>query len=339
MSRYYLKKLGKQELGVTSAGNIARGRYVYISKACTEFFPHLSKTVINDNVLIPIIPPFSDSKIYSAYVYHNDKFTVAGGTRDEYRLYLNRELDPERQYYQPDDILVFEKIETEGVIPQYLLYRYNSRDIEYETLDKLIELSPIRGGHSLIPDELTFLPKRDVDTAESEVVIAPEIRKDIIEQQEEALAAEDEDVEETRGASLFGPDSFRDFVLLAYGYKCAITGTVIRFKKLSNLEAAHIQPKAHAGTFLPCNGIALSRDMHWAFDKGMITIGDDYKIVVHEQLMGTPLKEYAGKSILLPVEPYFQPEKKFLKHHREKVFGLFLYSGSIRILKTDRPVS
>jgi hypothetical protein len=336
MSRYYLKKLGRQELGVKPDGGIARGRYIYVSKACELFFPHLSRTVTNDNVLIPLIPPFSDDKIYSAYVYHNDKYTVPGGSRDEYRLYLNRALDPDRKYYQPDDIIVFEKVETEGVIPQYILYLYRPGEQHYEDLGKLIGLSPIKGGHALIPDELTFLPQRDIDTDEAAVVIAPEIRSDIIEQQQEALAAEEADVEDTRGASLFGADSFRDFVLLAYGYRCAVTGTAIRYKKLSNLEAAHIQPRAHAGTFLPCNGIALSRDMHWAFDKGMITISDDFTIIVHEHLMGTPLKEYAGKNILLPAEPYFQPEKKFLRHHRENIFGLFLYSGSIRILKSNR---
>jgi len=334
MSRYYLKKLGRQELGLKPDGSIARGRYIYVSKFCDVFFPHLSKTVTNDNILIPVIPTFSGDKIYSTFVYHNDKYNVPGGTRDEYRIYLNRALDPERKYYQPDDIIIFEKIETEGVIPQYLLYLYRIGDLHYEDLDKLIEHSPIKGGHALISDVLTFLPERDIDTNGAAVVIAPEVRSEIIEQQQEALAAEGADVEEVRGASLFGPDSFRDFVLLAYGYQCAVTGTAIKYKKLSNLEAAHIQPRAHAGTFLPCNGIALSRDMHWAFDKGMITISDDFKIVVHEHLMETPLKDYAGRSISLPAEPYFQPEKKFLKHHRENIFGLFLHSGSIRILKS-----
>jgi len=206
------------------------------------------------------------------------------------------------------DIVVFEKIETEGVIPQYILYLYRPGESDYEQLEKLIELSPVKGRHALIPDELTFLPQRDIDTDEATVIVSPEIRSEIIEQQQEALAAEEADIEETRGASLFGSDSFRDFVLLAYRYRCAVTGTAIRFKKLSNLEAAHIQPKAHAGTFLPCNGIALSRDTHWAFDKGMITISDEFKIVVHEHMMESPLKDFSGKSILLPAEPYFQPE-------------------------------
>lgn len=334
MARYYIKKLNNQELGISADGKIVRGRYFYISKSCLDFFPYLSKTVTNDNVLIPVIPPFSDSKVYSAYVFHNDKFTLPDGTRNEYRLYLNRVLDPDRSYFHPDNIVVFEKIETQGVIPQYLLSLYRSDDEEYAALDILVKTSNIKGGHALIADEMPFLPKRDVDVADEDVIIPVEIIGDVIEQQEEALAAAEGNVEETRGANLFGPDSFRDFVLLAYGYKCAITGGVIKYRKLNNLEAAHIKPRAHAGTFLPCNGIALSRDMHWAFDKGMVTIGDDLKIIVHEKLRETPIFDYHGKDIIRPAEPYFQPEKKFLKHHRENIFGLFLHSGSIRILKT-----
>ena len=114
----------------------------------------------------------------------------------------------------------------------------------------------------------------------------------------------------------------------AYGYKCAVTGRVIRYKEgnidLFNLEAAHIKPRAHEGTFLPCNGIALSRDMHFAFDKGFFTISDDYTIVVSEKIKDSWLyKEYNGHKIFIPVEPFFRPQPKFLQHHREKVFNTF----------------
>lgn len=327
--KYYLKKLAKQELGVKADGTIARGRYIYISKASADFFPHLSKAVTNDNVLIPIIPPFSDEKVYSTYVYHNDKHNTPDGTRDEFRLYLNRGLDPERSYFHVNDIVVFERVETKSPVPLYITYKFSIGETHYSELDALITESNIMGG-ALVENTIEFLPHRELNLEEATVVIPQEVMKEAVIQQQEVLASESQGVEETRGASLFGPDSFRDFVLLAYGYKCAITGKVIKHKNLSNLEAAHIQPKAQAGTFLPCNGIALSRDMHWAFDKGFISINDDFTIKVHDVMKDSILKEYAGKPIFIPVDPYFQPEKKFLKHHREKIFGLFLYSGSIR---------
>jgi hypothetical protein len=333
MRNFYIKKLGSQELGSPKPdGSVSRGRYIYVTKAYENFFPFLSTTVINDNVLIPIIPPFSDEKIYSKLVYHNDKFNVPNGTRDEFRLYLNRNLDPDRSYFRVDDIVVFERIETGTPVPLYVLYRFNATDAFYADLAARIEASTFKGGHALAGDELSFIPQRQINIDEAVVVIPDEIMKDAVKQQEEVLVGEEQNIEDTRGASLFNSDSFRDFVLLAYGYKCAITGKVIGYKNLLNLEAAHIQPKAQAGTFLPCNGIALCRDMHWAFDKGFITISDDFTIIVHEQMTKSILVDYQGQKIFTPVETYFQPEKKFLKHHRENIFGLFLYSGSIRAL-------
>jgi len=67
-------------------------------------------------------------------------------------------------------------------------------------------------------------------------------------------------------ASLFNSVSFHDFVLMGYKHQCAVTRRVIRYRHYMNLEAAHIWPRSHDGLYLPCNGIALCRDMHWAFD-------------------------------------------------------------------------
>ena len=331
MPEYYIKKLTKQELGLRADGSIARGRYFYISKQHADFFPHLSETVKNDNVLIPIIPPFTTNKIYCNFVYHNDKLNTDEGTRDEFRLYLNRSIDPD-YYFQLNDVVVFEKIETSGVMPLYLLYRFQTIDALYSELIKIIATSPIKGGHAVVHGILPGLTTREINAEEISVIIPREVEQEIIEQQRETLDVEDEGIEDTRGASLFNAVSFRDFVLHAYGYRCAVTGEVIAYRKLNNLEAAHIQPRAHVGTFLPCNGIALSRDMHWAFDKGMFTISDDYTIVVHPEIQSSSLGQYHGQKIIVPIDAYFQPERKFLQHHATNVFGLFLYSGSIRAL-------
>lgn len=328
MGLYYIKKLTKQELGLRADGSVARGRYFYLSKLFIDFFPHLSSIIKNDNVLIPVIPPFAEEKVYCAMVYHNDKLNTAGGTRDEFRLYLNQDIDPD-YYFQTDDIVVFERISTVEVMPVYKLSRFNIQDAEYEFLQRLIEESHARGGHARFDGDLPGIQPYVMDEERLEVVIPKDVEKIVKEQQEEVV---DNDVEDTRGASLFNSVSFRDFVMHAYGYKCAVTGDVIEFKKLNNLEAAHIQPRAHTGTFLPCNGIALSRDMHWAFDKGMFTVNEAYEIIVHPELQNSLLGQYHCKKLNVPVDTYFQPERKFLKHHNENVFGLFLYSGIIRSL-------
>ena len=79
--------------------------------------------------------------------------------------------------------------------------------------------------------------------------------------------------------------------------KKILTGNVIQYKSFMNLEAAHIWPRSHKGLYLPSNGIALCRDMHWAFDKGMFTIGDDFKIIVHPDVESDYLQQYNNKSL------------------------------------------
>lgn len=72
--KYYLKRLGHQELGSVKNGKAQRGRYIYISKDknVLDIFPPLSKTVTNDSSIIPIIPLYQKiaKKIYCNYIYH-----------------------------------------------------------------------------------------------------------------------------------------------------------------------------------------------------------------------------------------------------------------------------
>lgn len=346
MAQYYIKKLGRQEMGSPDAEErIHRGRYIYLSKDVGDFFPHLSTTILNDTLVLPMMMPFSDSKIYAKFVYHNSKYfpgVSTGQPRNEFRIYLNNALDNNKEFFHVDDIVVIEKIPTKSSNSEDIGFVYSTNlfspeDIHYTALKQIIDNSTMRGEHAMFDGELDFVP-RPVLTDETGVAISDEILNVVKEQQggllsaieENTLDSEAEPVEDIRGANLFNSISFRDFVLYAYGYKCAITGSSIRYKNLNNLEAAHIQPRAQAGTFLPCNGLALCRDMHWAFDKGFITITDDYTVLVHDEVKDTILSEIDGKRITVPNEPYFQPEKKFLKHHRENIFGLFVYSGVIR---------
>ena len=344
MSRFYIKELSPNELGTPKAdGKVSRGRFVYVSKQLTEdFFPHLSKTINNDSALIPVIPPFSNTRVYSKFVYHNDKYNRPEGTRDEFRLYLNAGIDPDGSFYQAGDIVVFERVNSEEeiedkefIMPNYFMYRFEPGDAYYETLKIVLSRSDVKGkAHALANDLKISAPETIEARLEEAAVVISDDAKELIEvtTREIEESSEPGSLEAIRGANLFNAVNFRDFVLLAYGYKCAITKRVISWKELNNLEAAHIKPKAHVGTFLPCNGIALSRDMHWAFDKGLLTINDEFKVVIHGDVMHTYLGDFHGEQIIVPTEPYFQPAKQFLAHHRELIFGLFKHSGVIRSL-------
>ncbi len=333
MIRYYIKKLQFQELGSpTSEGVVSRGRYMLISKNNEGFFPPLSTTELNDAILIPIVPPFSDEKIYCTFVYHNDKYhgSTAKQPRDELRLYLNTKIDPDR-FFKPNDIIVFEKIQTEDLIDLYKMHRFENENEHYSFLDNIIAESELRGGHATYSQNLDFITKYQIlDSEYLETIIPEEVKRDVEKRQNIVKKDSSSEIEITKGANLFNSVSFRDFVLLGYDNKCAITGESIFYKKLINLEAAHIKPKSHSGSFLPCNGIALSRDMHWAFDRGMFSIDENFCVIVHESLKDTLLGKYNGKKIYLPVENFFKPDASYLKYHKENIFGLFNHAGVIR---------
>lgn len=115
-----------------------------------------------------------------------------------------------------------------------------------------------------------------------------------------------------------------DFVMTGYKQKCAITGNVIQYKSFMNLEAAHIWPRSHKGLYLPSNGIALCRDMHWAFDKGMFTIGDDFKVIVHPDVESDYLQQYNNKSLYIPENAFFRPDINNLHYHQTHIYVMLM---------------
>lgn len=334
---YYIKKLGSQELGSVRNGKAQRGRYIYISKdkSVLELFPTLSAVVRNDSSIIPIIPLYSKPlrRIWCNFIYHNDKFVDnKEGGRNEYRIYIPASLEQDQILFEKNDYLIFRSetetgpILSEEEVPQknklFYLYRCADRDSElYKFCESRVAHSEMRGGHALYNGTIREIESQikgvDMETVES--VIDDDVEEKVTSQVNDAAVM----------ASLFNSVSFRDFVLRGYEYKCAITGSVIRYKNFMNLEAAHIWPRSHDGLYLPNNGIAMSRDMHWAFDKGMFTIDDNYQVKVHPKIDCEYLMQYDKKTIGLPKFDFFRPNLNMLKYHQENIYGLFLTSGSL----------
>lgn len=338
MAQYYIHKVGSQEMGsIGEDGKPKRGRYFFISKGVGDFFPHLSAVVMNDKAFINIVPLRKDEelkKIVCTIDYHNSKYSdienTAANKRNETRLYMNKEIDP-NLYFEVDDIVVFQKI-IDNSNPEntvFTLSRFNKSDEEYSDISKILESNLLNrlGFHALYNDTISYietpnLSDIEVDVSENAIELGEKETTSILNIKDESQEKETE--EGTMGASIFNSVLFRDFVMNAYEYKCAITGKVIKYGNLFNLEAAHIKPQAHSGTFLPCNGIAMSRDMHFAFDKGFFTINEKMEVVVHENLEKTDFyKEYNNKKIFLPKIDYFKPNLKFLKYHKDNIFGTF----------------
>lgn len=107
---------------------------------------------------------------------------------------------------------------------------------------------------------------------------------------------------------------FRENVLEAYDYKCAITGQSIFINDRCLLEAAHIIPYSDAGSFAVNNGIALSYEMHKMFDNhlfGFKYINDDKISIVISQ--SKQIKDNKGILNALNNQSIFLPKKMNLR--------------------------
>jgi len=72
---------------------------------------------------------------------------------------------------------------------------------------------------------------------------------------------------------------FRDKIMRAYKNRCAFSGVQLKL-----VDAAHIVPVSHeTSTDDTCNGIALSALYHKAYDKGLVTFNEDYRIVTNSK--------------------------------------------------------
>ena len=148
--KVYLKKLTTQELGYRK-GRLMTGQYFYISKAVIgPFFKELDKYKLNDHLSLIFNDPFeAGKKIHATFVYHNDKFALCNGTRNEYRIYLNREIAKHDLHFQPSDIVAI--IKTHDNSLDIRLFR--KKDGKYLRLSYFINRSNIRGNHALIEQQ------------------------------------------------------------------------------------------------------------------------------------------------------------------------------------------
>lgn len=117
---------------------------------------------------------------------------------------------------------------------------------------------------------------------------------------------------------------FREIVLASYNNVCAITGLPLP----ELLVASHIKPWAEdkANRLNPTNGICLNALHDKAFDKGLLTITNDYKVKVSKYIndfekepsVVSLVKDFDGKEIILPNR--FLPASEFLEYHNNHIF-------------------
>jgi len=117
---------------------------------------------------------------------------------------------------------------------------------------------------------------------------------------------------------------FRRIVLRAYDERCAVTGLkLINGGGRAEVEAAHIRPVQANGPDIVSNGLALSGTAHWMFDRGLIGLDDNLRIIVSRQANDQDgIRSVINSSgrILTPSREADRPHLQFVRWHREHCF-------------------
>jgi putative restriction endonuclease len=118
---------------------------------------------------------------------------------------------------------------------------------------------------------------------------------------------------------------FKKVVPKIYDYSCCISGMrVISGFDIQMVDACHIVPFSVSHDDTITNGISLSPNFHRAFDRGLISLNEDYRVIVSnsftESASNFALKSFEGKRILLPSEKHHLPSIENIKWHNEKIF-------------------
>lgn len=133
--------------------------------------------------------------------------------------------------------------------------------------------------------------------------------------------------EHYRASIQMGRDArFRiEVVVLAYKHTCALTGYRLTTLEMGSIvDAAHIHAFSDSRSNDPRNGLALSKNAHWQFDRGLWSLNDDYQVLLNREKFsedgapGQRLADFEGRRIFLPIDQKYWPEYTYLDWHRKR---------------------
>ena len=120
--------------------------------------------------------------------------------------------------------------------------------------------------------------------------------------------------------------NFRENVLKAYNYRCAVCGFDVKLRHQPvALEASHIKWHRAGGPDTEVNGLALCSLHHKLFDRGVFTLSAKLEVLVSEYANGSVgfeewLMEFHGKEISFPQRRAYHPNENFTGWHLKEVF-------------------
>ena len=119
---------------------------------------------------------------------------------------------------------------------------------------------------------------------------------------------------------------FRREVVKIYDQTCCISGLRVSATfTITMVDACHIVPFATNFDNSLTNGIALCPNLHRAFDRGLITVSDDYRVMLSSAFTENEASPFSfqqinGQQLSLPINKRFYPSREGFAWHRKTVF-------------------
>lgn len=105
-----------------------------------------------------------------------------------------------------------------------------------------------------------------------------------------------------------------EVVVVAYRHTCALTGYRMTTLDMESIvDAAHIHEFKDSRNNDPRNGLALTKNAHWQFDRGLWSLDDNYRVIVNKEKFiedGVPaqrLADFEGRRVFLPSDLKYWP--------------------------------
>jgi putative restriction endonuclease len=115
---------------------------------------------------------------------------------------------------------------------------------------------------------------------------------------------------------------FKQHIREAYDRTCAFTGLrLINGHGRPEVEAAHIKPVEKGGPDSIRNGLALSGTVHWMFDRGLLSLDNNFNILrsrhLNHDVSHLLVQDLKAR---VPAMPHLRPHPTYLDWHRRECF-------------------
>ena len=210
-----------------------------------------------------------------------------------------------------------------------------SNAVAYAEIDsKLTDLLLDAVSRSVLRQTLLdrYFPGRSVSITIDNSVGVEELKREMLEESPTEYRAKLKTLKkrlnpETYQIEVYARDTlFRREIVRLYDDTCCITGVRVSAPyAFSMVDACHIVPFYKTFNNHPTNGIALCPNLHRAFDKGAISIDDNYMVVVSPTFVENESSPYSlkalnGTQIQLPKDERYVPDTEAFAWHRKHTF-------------------